>query len=111
MQFQTLIFPSYAFIHNNSHTKAGMVAMYILSMIQYNLVADMHMNITGCKNIWINIPKLNLIIGTIYKHSKNDIQIFNDILNSNLEQLKSNKVFLLGYINIGIEATSTNCMR
>ena len=71
----------------------------------------MRTDITGSENIWIDIPESNLIIGTIYGHSKIDIQAFSDILNSKLEQLKSNKVFLLGDFKINIEATSTNCMR
>ena len=89
----TINIPGYVFIHNDSHTNARGIAMYISNTIQYNLLADMRMDITGCETIWINIPQSNLVIGTIYRHPKNDIQTFNDILNSNLEQLKSNKVF------------------
>ena len=35
----------------------------------------MQMDITGCENIWINILESN-IIGTIYRHPKNDIPTF-----------------------------------
>ena len=85
----------YSFIHNDSHTNAGDVAMYISNMIQCNLLVDIQMDITDCENIWTNITESNLIIGSIYRHIKNDVQTFNNILNSNLEQLKSNKAFYL----------------
>ena len=85
----------YSFIHNDSHTNARGFAMYISIMIQYNLLTDIHMDITDSENIWINISESNLIIGTIYRHPKNDIQTSNNILSSKLEQLKSIKSFFV----------------
>ena len=46
----------------------------------------------------------NLIISTIYRHQKNDAQVFIDALNTNIEKVRSNKVFLVGDFNLNIKS-------
>jgi len=52
------------------------------------------MNIDGCENIWLKICDANIVIGTIYQHPKNDIQVFLNSLDKNLEQLNNTRFFL-----------------
>ena len=46
-----------------------------------------------CENIWIKLQASNIIISTIYRHPKNDAQVFVDALNTNLEKVRRDKVF------------------
>ena len=77
-----------SFIHNDSPTNAGGVTMYISTAIQHSILTEVQMDKDGCKNIWIKRKDSNVIIGTIYRHPKNDLQKFIVGLNTSLEKLK-----------------------
>ena len=62
--------PGYSFIHTDSLTNAGGVAMYISTAIQHSILTDVQMDTDGCENIWIKIKDSNVIIRTIYRHPK-----------------------------------------
>jgi len=89
----------YSFVHNDSTTNAGGVAMYISNALPYSLLSNVHMDIDECENIWIKLLGSNLTIATIYRHPKNDLLSFMDVLNKNLEKFKNSKVFLVGDFN------------
>ena len=76
-------------------TTAGGVAMYISDALQFSVLNNLQLTVNECKNIWIKLHDSNLIISTIYRHPKNDARVFIDALNTNLEKVKSNKVFLV----------------
>lgn len=82
--------------------------MYISDAIKYSLYVEAHIEIDGCENIWIKILGSNVVIGTIYRHPRNDVEIFLETLNKNLENLKNNKVFLVGDFNINLDSSSGN---
>ena len=63
------------------------------------------MDTNGCENIWIKIKDSNVIIGTIYGHPKNDLRKFIVELNTSLEKLKNNTVYLIGDFNINLAST------
>ena len=94
--------PGYDFIHNDSPTSAGGVAVYIANNISYNLLTNLKIEVDNCENIWIELTSYKLIIGTIYRHPKNILQTFMEGLNKNMEVLKNKKVFLIGDMNINL---------
>ena len=93
----------YTFIHIDSPTTAGGVAMYISNALQFSVITNLQLTVNECENIWIKLHDSNVIISTIYRHPKNDAQVFIDALNTNLEKVRSNKVFLVGDFNLNIK--------
>ena len=94
----------YTFVHIDSPTTAGGVAMYISNALQFSVLNNLQLTVKECENIWIKLHDNNLIISTIYRHPKNDAQVFIDALNTNLEKVRSNKVFLVGDFNLNIKS-------
>ena len=90
----------YTFVHTDSPTIAGGVAMYISNALQFSVLNNLQLTVNECENIWIKLHDSNLIISTIYRHPKNDPQVFIDALNTNLEKVRSNRVFLVGDFNL-----------
>ena len=93
----------YTFIHIDSPTTAGGVAMYINNALQFSVITNLQLTVNECENIWIKLHDSNVIISTIYRHPKNDAQVFIDALNTNLEKVRNNKVFLVGDFNLNIK--------
>ena len=54
--------------------------------------------------MFVKLHGSNIIISTIYRHLKNDAQVFIDALNTNLEKVSSNKVFLVSDFNLNIKS-------
>ena len=64
------------------------------------------MDTDGYENIWIKIKDSNVIIGTIYRHPKNDLRKFITELNTSLEKIENNNtVHLIGDFNINLAST------
>ena len=98
--------PGYSYIQTDSPTNAGGVTMYISTTIQHSILTDVQMDTDGCENIWIKIKDSNVIIGTIYRHSKNDLRKFIIELNTSLEKIENNNtVYLIGDFNINLGST------
>ena len=60
--------PGYTFIHENSPTIIGGVAMYIKNSIKFERPGKYNFEVSGCENIWIDVKlnnNKNLIIGTV----------------------------------------------
>ena len=56
--------------------------------------------------MWIKIKDSNVIIGTIYRHPKNDLRKFIIELNTSLEKIENNNtVYLIGDFNINLAST------
>ena len=77
--------------------------MYISNALQFSVITNLQLTVNECENIWIKLHDSNIIISTIYRHPNNDAQVFIDALNSNLEKVRSNKVFLVGDFNLNIK--------
>ena len=58
------------------------------------------MDTDDCENIWIKIKDSNVVIGTIYRHPKNDLRKFIIELKEN-----NNTVYLFGDLNINLAST------
>ena len=97
----------YSLIHHDSPTNAGRVAKYLSKQIQYEVLTEMHMGISGCENIWVKLIDFNVILANIYRHPKNNLQNFINATNCNLERMKCSKVFLMGDYNINLKFESS----
>ena len=58
------------------------------------------------EDIWIKICLIDIFIGVIYRHPKNNIRVFLEKVNKNVEQLDSIKLYLVGEMNINISYTT-----
>ena len=64
------------------------------------------MKIDGCENIWIKLCNSNTVIDMIYQHPKNNMHLFLDTLNKQLDMFKQKTVFLIGDFNINLTLSS-----
>ena len=99
--------PGYTFIHENSPTIIGGVAMYIKNSIKFERPGKYNFEVSGCENIWIDVKlnnNKNLVIGTVYRHPKQNpsffIEKFSEILH--LLNVDNATCFILGDMNINI---------
>ena len=98
--------PGYSFVHVNSQTAAGGVAVYISNRFNYKFY-EKQFRLHKAESIWLNISGChqNCIVGVIYRHpSLTEINKFlNDLSSSLFELSNCNKSFyLLGDVNINI---------
>ena len=56
----------YSLIHNDSPTNAGGVAMYLSEQIRYEVLTEMHMDFSGCENIWVKLIDFNVILANFH---------------------------------------------
>ena len=63
-------------IKGASDTTAGGVAMYISNALQFSVITNLQLTVNECENIWIKLHDSNVIISNIYRHPKNDAQVF-----------------------------------
>ena len=83
-------------------TSTGGAVVCISDNSKYELLPKVKLNIKGCKNLWINLNDCNLILSTIYRHSKSDITNFITALNTTLLELDCRPFYVLGDVNINI---------
>ena len=100
--FINIELPDYKFVHIDSPTSAGGVAVYISSELRFNILFNLSLDIDGCENIWIKLCHSDLLLGVIYRHPRSNVKLFTDQLNKTLEQLKNSKVYLIGDMNINL---------
>jgi len=89
--------PNYNFIH--ATTNAGGVAIYVLSNHKYVIDRELEMNITGCKDLWLNLFAHNkssdkITIGAIYRHpdsSNNNVRKFSDTISNSIKKIHDQK--------------------
>ena len=74
--FLNIDISGFTFVHIDSPTTAGGVAMYISNAQQFSVLNNLQLIVNECENIWIQLHDSNLIISTIYRHPKNDSQVF-----------------------------------
>ena len=64
----------YTFIHIDSPTTAGEVAMYISNALQFSVITNLQLTVNECENIWIKLHDSNVIISTIYQARSQDLE-------------------------------------
>ena len=101
--FINIELPDYKFVHIDSPTSAGGVAVYISSELRFNILFNLSLDIDRCENIWLKLCHSDLLLGVIYRHPLiSNVKLFTDQLNKTLEQLKTSKVYLISDININL---------
>ena len=68
---------NYNFVHADSITNAGGVAIYISSNYNFELDPELDMKVNGCEELWLNlktgiIPSKHITIGAVYRHPNNN---------------------------------------
>ena len=47
--------------------------LYLSKQIQYEVLMEIHMDISGWENIWVKLIDFNVILANIYRHPKNNL--------------------------------------
>lgn len=102
--------PGYSFVHINSSTAAGGVAIYISNNVDFEF-RKKQFQLKNSESIWINLlnnKKIYTTIGVVYRHPSNtDLNEFLDDFSCCMHEISSNKenFYLIGDFNINIEKT------
>ena len=73
---------NYKFVHSDSPTFAGGVAVYISRELRFEIVSNLSLDIAGCENIWHKLCHAELLLGVIYRHPRSNVELFTDQLNN-----------------------------
>ena len=118
----TFTLPGYNFFHTDALTASpngtgltGGVGMYIKASINATVRDNFRLKLSGCEDLWIELPLKNGIqcyISVIYKHPKTNILDFQTHLSKSIEQLnKTNrKYYICGNMNIDFLKVQSNSM-
>ena len=98
--------PNNEFIHTDSKTNAGGVAMYINSEIKFEVLQHLHLDLNNCEDLWVQLSQCKITFGVIYRHPKSDYKLFNNSLEQNFALLQKNTFYIVGDMNIDISSNS-----
>ena len=89
-----LNFSTYTFIRNDSITHAGGISLFIKESLRFTLRKDLSLNLQHCKDLWLEVEseKSSIILRVIYRHPKQKLSLFQDMLCKNLSKLENNKL-------------------
>ena len=97
---------NYSFIHANSKTNAGGVAMYIHDSVKFEVSPEQY-ELANAESLWISVSDNNqapsYIVGTIYRHpTTSDVDVFIEELSTCLTKFSNNNstFYILGDLNI-----------
>ena len=103
--------PGYTFFHFPSPTKAGGVGAYFLNNLNFMKKDNFGLNVQGCEDLWFDVKfpgsTNNFTIAVIYRHPHNNLSDFLNALDDKmnfLNTLKNNKAFIIGDINLDLNA-------
>ena len=104
--------PNYNFVHADSITNVGGVAIYISSNYNFELDPELDMKVNVCEELWLNlktgtISSKHITIGAVYRHPNNNsnyIKNFTGALVNTISKINKRKgtFYLLGDFNIDI---------
>jgi len=93
----------YNFIHKGSPSNAG-VGLFLKEDILYTATQSLNLNVFQCEDLWIQInqKEMHCFVRVIYRHPHQNIKVFHESLEKNLDALKSCKgtYYITGDINI-----------
>ena len=97
---------NYSFIHANSKTNAGGVAMYIHDSVKFEVSPEQY-ELANAESLWISVFDDNqapfYIVGIIYRHpTTSDVDLFIEELSTCLTKFSNNNstFYILGDLNI-----------
>jgi len=98
------------FFHCDSTTKAGGVGTYTKNTIDAKHIQELSRSFYGCESLWIKVGlnKENIIIGVVYRHPHNDMNVFQESFMQTLHKLTVNKKYVMGEFNIDLLKASNN---
>ena len=96
--------PGYAFVNTNSKTQAGGVGLYLSNDLKFSRRSDLDISDDGIEWCWIELARAaqkNIVTGCVYRHPKDNRDLFHNIWKKQLEQLntKGDEVLVLGDFN------------
>ena len=104
--------PDYNFVHSDSVTNAGGVAVYVSTKYKFKLDCDLEMILNGCKKLWLNIKTNDIsnqkfTVGVIYRHpnySNSTVKEFSEALCNSINKTTNRKdtFYLLEDLNIDL---------
>ena len=105
--------PGYTFLHLPSNTKAGGVGAYFLNNLNFHNKDSLGLSVQECENLWFDLPfpgqKHKYTFAVMYRHPHNNASEFISALDEKLSILgkaKSNKVYTLGDMNLGLNSNN-----
>ena len=106
--------PDYNFVHSDSVTNAGGVAVYVSTKYKFQLDCDLEMKLNGCEELWLNIKTNDIsnqkfTVSVIYRHpnySNSTVNEFTEALFNSINKITNRKYtfYLLGDLNIDLTA-------
>ena len=104
--------PDNNFVHSDSVTNAGGVAVYVSTKYKFKLDCDLEMKLNGCEELWLNIKTNDIsnqkfTVGVIYRHpnySNSTVKEFSEALCNFISKITNRKdtFYLLGNLNIDL---------
>ena len=103
----------YSFEHRDSPSTFGGVGIYVSSLINYSVRNDLHLDVSGCENIWVEIELKNakkskrynsIVVGVVYRHPGSKYETFCEKLCDQLLMFNEKKIryIITGDINIDL---------
>ena len=86
----------YTFFHCDSTTKAGGVGAYIKNTIDAKHIQEFSKSFDGCESLWIEVGlnKKNVIVGVVYRHPHNNMNVFQESIMQTLHKLTEIKKYI-----------------
>ena len=84
----------YSFIHNNSLTNVGGVALHIRSELMFRERPDLNLNDDDAEDLWVELFssfKESIIVGTIHFHPNNNVNEFSRNLENTIIKLNNQR--------------------
>ena len=94
--------PGYNFLHYDTPTNAGGSAIHVDASLRFEIMHSLNLHLEGCEDLWIKLIDYNTIIGSIYRHPKNNTNSFIETLSQKLSVVKNCCFYILGDMNINL---------
>ena len=102
----------YIFFHCDSTTKAGGVGAYFKNTTDAKHIQELSKSFDGCESLWIEFGpnKENVIVGVVYRHPHNNMNVFQESIMQTLHKLTVNKkyIYVMGDFNIDLLKSSSS---
>ena len=105
--------PGYTFVHFPSPTIVGGDGADFSNLISFTEIKCLKLKTKGCEDLWFEVQfpgrTDRYIIAVIYRHPKNNVNIFLDALDDKLQILNNNrrKVILMGDLKVDLNSDSS----
>ena len=97
-------------LNNKSRWSGHLYYKHIKNTIDAKHIQELSRSFYGCESLWIKVGlnKENIIIGVVYRHPHNDMNVFQESFMQTLHKLTVNKKYVMGEFNIDLLKASNN---